>query len=433
MTRDDTLIRDTVREAIEELLDLAPEPPRHPHVRVAAPNGTDRSGGVLAAAAGITAIAGVAGSAWLLTRPDAPPTAGTPTSSASTLPSASAEPDGTALVAPPTTTMDGQTATSTIRGVDTTRVVAPPTSVIDDGSAGAPSNPGLRPTVIPDGLRFVGVRNPSVSLVPAHEGERWFVLGSPDADGAVETVIDVSITYGRVFAPPPDAGYTREGVSVNGVPGEIVRDEINGRTTVAYQWGEQAVSIDVAEQADDDLVATMVAIGDALRIDEGTVELVRDTSGRVDLPVGVVVLATSDVLVDVEVGTTTLVYANDRNVELLEVMFVPDPVADAPWWWADAGITPVTIGGRDGFVTTHPSSSDGASVSVVWLERDDLLIRVSAFGMGDAGLVATMRAAESLEALPDGEWEQMVAETRDAAGQSPVAPPTTTTLVIVDE
>lgn len=78
----------------------------------------------------------------------------------------------------------------------------------------------------------------------------WIILGRHDESGAVVDKIDVSVDYGRTFSPMPGAGYTREAITIAGVPGEIVRSDNSDQVIVEYQSGEQVVKV-TANAGDD--------------------------------------------------------------------------------------------------------------------------------------------------------------------------------------
>lgn len=139
-------------------------------------------------------------------------------------------------------------------------------------------------------------------------GVLWMVIGRRDSAGDLDARIALSVDFGRLFAPEvgPMSQWTRESITVAGVPGEIVRDGVNGLTIVEYQLGEQVIALESRDAADPAVLDAMLEIAGLLTVDEGTAEL----AGA--MPDGFEVLAEakeppSDI-------ATTLWYSDGTNV-----------------------------------------------------------------------------------------------------------------------
>lgn len=281
-------------------------------------------------------------------------------------------------------------------------------------------NPGYHLTALPDGLRLTQVLPPptlfSDDAGSAVQPMVWYVLGKPSEDGSTSDKIDVYVRYGRVFAPVPGAGYTREAATLNGVPGEIVRS-IDGDTVyVEYQWGEIAISI-LADAGDDEaMVDEMVQIANSLTVDEGGAELTGS------LPTGYEVLA-EEQRHPTDIAETSLYYTADTGGLGITLQIDENPPEDFKYWFMGRELMPIEVGGQPGFVTTIGNGIAGdGTPRVMWLAEPDVLIIVD--GYEGFSVEEVLAAAESLEPITDAEWEQIVADIEPAAGVA------TTTVVV---
>lgn len=295
----------------------------------------------------------------------------------------------------------------------TTTVVATTTTM--PSSESLPDNPGLRPTQLPENLRIAQVMLPPDDYEPLDrpsEGVVWIVIGRRDASGVIDARISVSVDYGRMFAPQVGAQsqWTREPITIDGIPGEIVRDDLNGSTIVEYQVGEQVVMVESDDAGDPEVLDAMIAIAESMVVDEATAEL------RGDLPSGYEVLA-QEAAPPNDIATM-LWYSDGTNVRAIAVLFNSAPPADFQYWFMDDGLTETTVRGKPAFVTQHnppardPNATPG--VSVLWLERDGLLVTVS--GYDDITEDEVIAAAESLHPMTDTEFVALREQAGDSSG-----------------
>jgi hypothetical protein len=290
-------------------------------------------------------------------------------------------------------------------------------------SEGLPGNPGLRPTELPEDLRIAQVMLPPAGYEAPErpsEGVVWIVIGRRDASGAIDVGIRVSVDYGRMFAPPvgSQSQWTREPITIDGIPGEFVRDDVNGMTIVEYQVGEQVVMVESDDAGDQDVLDAMIAIAGSIAVDEATAEL------RGDLPSGYEVLAqATEPPNDI---ATMLWYSDGTNVRAIEVLFNVAPPDDFQYWFMDDGLTETTVRGKPAFITQHdpPAGTPYATpgVSVMWLEREGLLVTVSGHDITEEEVIA---AAESLRPMTDAEFVALQEQARDTATSETTAVVTT--------
>lgn len=288
------------------------------------------------------------------------------------------------------------------------------TEPVSSQPTGSPAgNPGFRPTVLPDDLFIAQVMLPPAGYEPPErptEGVLWMILGHRDAAGEIDASIRLQVDYGRLFAPlvGPTSQWTRESTTIAGVPAEIVRDSINGLTIVEYQVGEQVVMLESNDADDPGVLDAMLAIAGTVRVDEGIAQL--DAA----LPGGYESLTeASEPPNDI---ATSLWYSDGTNVRAIHVQFNRDPPDDFQFWFMRDGLADVTVRGADGFVTTSDPPSEFSrdeSVTVMWLERPDLLVSVSGYaGITEEQVIA---AAESLEPMTDAQFDALQRQA-DAAG-----------------
>lgn len=367
-----------VHSVLDDFFAAAPQRGATPSMRlVTAPAAPRRfAPGLVAIGSGMTAAAGIAGVLVVTNRADHSPAASSP--------------------------VDSTAGTS-----------AAPTT--------AAGNPGFQVTVLPDGLVLSQVR-PAFTVGDASErpdgGTVWMILGRRDEPGTIVDKIDVSVDYGRTFSPSPTAGYTREAITLAGVPGEIVRDVNGDQVIVEYQLGEQAVQVQAAAGDDEQMLNDMVQIANGLTVGDGTAELTGP------LPVGYELLTSGPWHAEADNSEpTTLSYGDPSNVNAISVSFEVNPPADFQYWFMGIDLTETTVRGQQAFVTNRPGDVDGdTEPSVMWLARPDLMITVS--GTGDISVDDVLEAAESLQPMTDNDWQELEA----TAGQS-LAPGVTTTIV----
>lgn len=276
------------------------------------------------------------------------------------------------------------------------------TSAVDTTPASPTGNPGYQPTVLPDDLSITHVTR-AFTLEDARErpssGTAWIILGRRDESGAVADKIDVSVDYGRTFSPMPGAGYTREAITIAGVPGEIVRSANSDQVIVEYQWGEQAVMVTANAGDDIEMLDDMIQIANSVSVDEATAELTGP------LPAGYEILTSGPWQAEADnTEPTTLYYSDPRNVRSISVSFEMNPPADFQYWFMGDDLTETTLRGRQAFLTTGPS--------VIWLERPDLMITVS--GTDGITLDEVLATAESLQPMTDAHWDELQAAALDS-------------------
>ena len=279
------------------------------------------------------------------------------------------------------------------------------TAPVDTSPTAPTGNPGFRPTVLPADLSISQV-TPAVTFedAPARPGSGtvWIILGRRDESGAVVDKIDVSVDYGRTFSQMPGAGYTREAVTIAGVPGEIVRSANNDQIIVEYQWGEQAVMVTANAGADDEqMLDDMLQIANSVNVDEATAELTGS------LPPGYEILTSGPWQAEADnIAPTTLYYNDPRNVRSITVSFEVNPPTDFQYWFMGNDLSETTLRDHEAFITNRPGSAPGdTEPSVMWLESPDLMITVA--GYDDITLDEVLAAAESLQAMTDAEWDEL--------------------------
>jgi hypothetical protein len=156
----------------------------------------------------------------------------------------------------------------------------------------------------------------------------WIVLGRRNEAGDIVGKIDVSVGYGRVFAPPPGAGYTREAVTLAGVPGEIVRSVNSDEVIVEYQWGEQVVMVRGNAADDEQMLYDMIQLANGLAVDEARAEL----TGTV--PTGYEVLVTGPWQAEGDNAEPARIeFSNPPRTRFIAAVFEVDPPADFQYWW----------------------------------------------------------------------------------------------------
>lgn len=278
------------------------------------------------------------------------------------------------------------------------------TAPVDTSPTAPTGNPGFRPTVLPADLSISRVM-PAVTFEDAPErpgsGTVWIILGRRDESGAVVDKIDVSVDYGRTFSPMPGAGYTREAVTIAGVPGEIVRSANNDQIIVEYQWGEQAVMVTANAGDDAQILDDMIQIANNVNVDEATAELTGS------LPPGYEILTSGPWQAEADnTEPTTLFYNDTRNVRSITVSFEVNPPTDFQYWFMGDDLTETTTRSHPAFITNRPGYQPGdTNPSVMWLERPDLMITIS--GNEDITLDEILAAAESLQTMTDNEWDEL--------------------------
>lgn len=280
-------------------------------------------------------------------------------------------------------------------------------------------NPGFQITALPDALTLSQVQTAfTLEDVPERpdSGTVWIILGRRDESGTIINKIDVSVDYGSTFSPSPAAGYTRQAITLAGVPGEIVRSLNSDQVIVEYQLGEQSVQVLADAGGDEQMLNDMIQLANGVTVDEDTAEL----TGSV--PIGYEILTSGPWQAEADNSSpTTLTYSDPSNVNSISVSFEVDPPDDFQYWFMGADLSETTVRGQQGFVTNHPGVDGDTDPSVMWLERPDLMITVT--GSGNVTLDDVVAAADSLQPITDEQWHQLEA----TAGQG-LSPDVTTTL-----
>lgn len=276
-------------------------------------------------------------------------------------------------------------------------------------------NPGFQPSVLPADLSISQVM-PALTLDGARErpssGTVWIILGRRNESGAVVDKVDVSVDYGRTFSPMPGAGYTREPITIAGVPGEIVRSATNDQVVVEYQWGEQAVMVTANAGDDAQMLDDVIQIANSVNVDEATAELTGS------LPPGYEILTSGPWQAEADNTEPTTLYYNDpRNVRSIAVSFEVNPPTDFQYWFMGDDLTETTMRGHPAFITNRPGYEPGdTEPSVMWLERPDLMITIS--GHDDITLNEILAAAESLQTMTDTQWDELQAAALSSGTQN---------------
>ena len=296
------------------------------------------------------------------------------------------------------------------------------TSAVDSTLPTPIGNPGFQPSVLPADLSVSQVM-PALTLDDARErpssGTVWIILGRRNESGGVVGKIDVSVDYGRTFSPMPGSGYTREAITIAGVPGEIVRSANNDQVIVEYQWGEQVVMVTANAGDDAQVLDDMIQIANSVNVNEATAEL----SGS--LPPGYEILTSGPWQAEADNTEPTTLYYNDpRNVRSITVSFEVNPPIDFQYWFMGNDLHETTMRGHPAFITNRPGYEPGdTEPSVMWLERPDLMITVS--GYSDITLDEVVAAAESLQPMTDAQWDELQAAALRSGTQN-----TNTTVVV---
>ena len=230
------------------------------------------------------------------------------------------------------------------------------------------------------------------------------VLGRRDRSGAIIDKIDVSVEPGRIYSPPLGAGFAR-GITVGGVPGEIVRTTRRFRLgrlparRAGRQWVQRQVTTNrwwrtrPGGQCDDRRRSHR-------RTHRPTPGWLRGAGGSASHPR------------PRNPPPTTLFYSDGANVNEIGVSFEADPPDDFQYWYMASDLAETQVRGHQAFVTSR-RHEDLSWVAVMWLERPDLLITVS--GRQDVTLDDVIAAAESLQPMTDDEWAALLL----TAGDSP--------------